>query len=85
MSRVLGALTPGQTPVELWPAGHVFHAGHRIRIQIASGSHPRFNRNPGTREPLATATKLVIANKEIFHDPRHHTAIELPLADNTDN
>jgi uncharacterized protein len=74
-----------QTRVDLWPAGHVVRTGHRTRIQIASGAHPRFNRNPGTGAPLATATKLVIANQEIFHDPFHHTAIELPLADDTDN
>jgi putative CocE/NonD family hydrolase len=75
-----------QTRVELWPAGHVFRSGHQIRIQISSGAHPRFNRNPGTGQPLATATKLVIANQEIFHDPHHHTAIELPVvADLTDN
>jgi putative CocE/NonD family hydrolase len=74
-----------QTRIDLWPAGHVFRAGHRIRIQIASGAHPRFNRNPGTGAPLATATKLVIANQDIFHDPLHHTAIELPLADATAN
>jgi hypothetical protein len=71
-----------QTPVELWPAGHVFRTGHRIRIQIASGAHPRFNRNPGTGQPLATTTKLAIADQEIFHDPYHHTAIELPFTDN---
>ena len=74
-----------RTRVELWPAAHVFHAGHRIRIQISSGAHPRFNRNLGTGQPLASATKLVIAHQEIFHDAQHHTAIELPVADLTDN
>ncbi len=72
-----------QTRVALWPAGHVFRTGHRIRIQITSGAHPRFNRNLGTGQPLAAATKLVIANQEIFHDPHHHSAIELPLAGET--
>jgi len=27
----------------------------------------------------------VIAHQEIFHDAQHHTAIELPVADLTDN
>lgn len=70
--------------VDLWPAGHVFRAGHRIRVQITSGAHPRFNRNPGTGQPLATTTELATANQEIFHDPQHHTAIELPLVDTDD-
>ena len=33
---------------ELWPLGHRFAAGHRIRLQISSGAHPRYARNPGT-------------------------------------
>ena len=69
-----------RTRIDLWPAGHVFRSGHRIRLQIASGAHPRFNRNLGMGEPLATATELVIAHQEIFHDPHHHTAIELPVS-----
>jgi uncharacterized protein len=73
-----------QTQVDLWPAGHVFRTGHRIRLQIASGAHPRFNRNLGTGRPLATATEFVIAQQEIFHDPHHHTAIELPITAVTD-
>jgi putative CocE/NonD family hydrolase len=69
--------------IELWPTGHVFRVAHRIRIQISSGAHPRFNRNLGTGEPLASATELVIVHQEIFHDPHHPTAIELPVADLT--
>jgi putative CocE/NonD family hydrolase len=32
----------------LWPIGHRFAAGHRIRVLVASGAHPRYLRNPGT-------------------------------------
>ena len=67
--------------VEMWPAGHVFRAGHRIRLQLSSGAHPRFNRNPGTGEPLATATEIRAADQEIFHDPQHRTAIYLPVVE----
>ena len=38
---------------ELWPMGHRFAAGHRIRLQVSSGAHPRYARNPGTGEELA--------------------------------
>ena len=43
--------------------------GHRIRVQVSSGAHPRYARNPGTGEPLASATTLVAADQEVFHDP----------------
>src|SRR5215469_7675251 len=39
---------------ELWPMGHRFAAGNRIRLQVSSGAHPRYVRNPGTgKDPLA--------------------------------
>ena len=41
--------------LDLWPTAHRFLAGHRIRLQVSSGAHPRFARNPGTGEPLGTA------------------------------
>ncbi|MFC7625253.1 CocE/NonD family hydrolase [Microlunatus sp. GCM10028923] len=66
--------------VELWPVGHVFRRGHRIRVQVSGGAHPRFVRNLGTAEPLATATTLRAARQEIFHDSVHPSAVVLPLA-----
>ena len=43
--------------------------GHRIRVQVSSGAHPRYARNTGTGEPLVSATTLVAAGQEVFHDP----------------
>jgi uncharacterized protein len=31
---------------ELWPTAHRFAAGHRIHVQVSSGAHPRYARNP---------------------------------------
>ncbi len=64
----------------LWPTAHVFRRGHRLRLQVSSGAHPRYARNTGTGEPLATATKLVRADQQVFHDPGHPSAIILPVA-----
>jgi hypothetical protein len=82
-------LTPGNTQaavdgvcpvtVELWPTAHRFKAGHRIRLQVSSGSHPRFARNTGTGQPLGIASDLLAADQEIFHDPRHLSVVELPV------
>jgi putative CocE/NonD family hydrolase len=63
----------------LWPAAHVFRRGHRLRLQVSSGAHPRYARNTGTGEPLATATALARADQQVFHDPGHPSAIVLPV------
>jgi hypothetical protein len=64
----------------LWPTAHVFRRGHRLRLQVSSGAHPRYARNTGTGEPLATATTLAQADQRVFHDPGHPSAILLPVA-----
>ncbi|WP_232379922.1 CocE/NonD family hydrolase C-terminal non-catalytic domain-containing protein [Polyangium fumosum] len=67
--------------VELSPTAHRFRRGHHIRVQISSGAHPRFARNPGTGEPLATTTRLVGADQTIHHDPERPSAILLSVLD----
>ncbi|WP_214410383.1 CocE/NonD family hydrolase [Sphaerisporangium fuscum] len=83
-------LVPGTPPadehgvrrveVELWPIGHRFRRGHRLRVQIASGAYPRLARNLGTGEPLATGHAGIAADQEIFHDPGRPSAVILPHA-----
>ena len=63
---------------QLWPIGHRFAAGHRIRLQVSSGAHPRYARNPGTGEDLATATALRAVDVTVLHDPRHPSVLVLP-------
>jgi putative CocE/NonD family hydrolase len=70
--------------VALWPTAQLFPAGHRIRVQVGSGAHPRFVRNLGTGEPLATATAMRVANQTIHHDPEHASAVFLPVAEAVD-
>jgi putative CocE/NonD family hydrolase len=63
---------PGTTQpirVELWPTAHRFARGHRVRLQVSGGAHPRFARNLGTGEPLATGTRLAISDRTVCHDP----------------
>lgn len=59
--------------------GHRFSRGHRLRVQVSSGAHPRFARNTGTDEPLGEATRLVAADVEVFHDLAHPSAVALPV------
>jgi putative CocE/NonD family hydrolase len=82
-------LTPGRPPREpdgairaripLWPAAHRFRRGHRLRLQVSSGAHPRYARNPGTGEPLGAAVRLVPARQQVYHDPGHPSALILPV------
>jgi putative CocE/NonD family hydrolase len=65
--------------IDLWPTAYRFRRGQRIRVQVSSGAHPRFARNPGSGEPLAAATKLLAADQAVYHDPDHPSAITLPL------
>jgi putative CocE/NonD family hydrolase len=74
---------PGEVvrvPVPMWPTAHEFKRGHRVRVQVSSGAFPMFARNPGTSEPLASATRLLIADQEILHDPGHPSGIDLPFS-----
>lgn len=82
-------LTPGSvTPepdgslhisIQIWPTACRLLKGQRVRVQVSSGAHPRFVRNLGTGEPLATATKLCVADQAVYHDPEHPSAILLPV------
>ncbi|EFH83994.1 CocE/NonD family hydrolase [Ktedonobacter racemifer] len=64
---------------DLWPTAHCFRAGHRLRVQVSSGAHPRYARNPGSGEPLGTATNLLVADQSIYHDPSHPSALILSV------
>ena len=63
----------------LWPTAHRFCKGHRLRVQVSSGAHPRYIRNTGTGESLGDAVKLLTADQSVYHDPSHPSAIVLPV------
>jgi putative CocE/NonD family hydrolase len=65
--------------IELWPTAYMFKRGHRIRVQVSSGAFPRFARNLGTGQPLATGVDFLEAEQKIYHDPAHPSAIILPI------
>jgi putative CocE/NonD family hydrolase len=67
--------------VELWPTAYRYRSGERIRLQISSASHPRFNRNTGSAESLGEATTLKVAEQSVYHDPNHPSALILPVVE----
>ncbi|MGD0704368.1 MAG: CocE/NonD family hydrolase [Trebonia sp.] len=80
ISRLTDATqAPQRITVDLWPTAHRFAVGHRIRLQVSSGAHPRYARNPGSGEPLATAATLRTALQSVHHDPDRPSAVLLPV------
>jgi len=65
--------------VELWPTGHRFRAGHRIRIQVSSGAHPRYARNTGSGKPAVDDAELHVAHQEVLHEAGRASGIRLPV------
>ena len=63
---------------ELWPIAHRFAAGSRIRLQVSSGSSPRYVRNPGTGEPPLSAKELLAVDVELLWGADHPSSVLLP-------
>jgi putative CocE/NonD family hydrolase len=57
----------GRAVVEMSHTAHRFRPGHRIRLQVSGGAHPRWARNYGTGEPLATAVRMVANDTTVRH------------------
>ena len=84
--RLLPARTPAESDgcrhisIDLWPTAYRFQKGHCLRVQVSSGAFPRWNRNLGSGEPLATGTTMRIAEQSVYHDPAHPSAILLSVS-----
>ena len=68
----------GTVRVSLIGAAHRFGLGHRIRLQVAGGAHPRFARNPGNGQVTAAADDLVPTQHEISLSAAHPSVLLLP-------
>jgi putative CocE/NonD family hydrolase len=65
---------------DLWPIAHRFAAGNRIRLQVSSGAHPRYVRNPGTGAAPLTAERLQAVDVELLYGPEWPSSLFLPPA-----
>ena len=57
-----------------------FRPGHRIRLQVSGGAHPRYARNLGTGEPVGSGVTMAPAVITVHHSSRHASALTLPVA-----
>jgi len=79
--RLSDARPDGKTvTVELDPIAHRFSAGSRIRVLVAGGSHPRYARNLGTGEPVATGRQVRPAVHTVYLGP---SRLLLPVPDSS--
>jgi len=75
-------LEPGKAyefTIDLWSTANVFKAGHRIRLDIASASFPRWDRNPNSGDDFGVSAELRPAHQTILHDAAHPSHIILPI------
>ena len=65
--------------VDMRAIGWTVPAGHRLRLDIASSSFPRLERNLGTGGDNASATRVVRARNRVLHGGERLSWIELPV------
>ena len=65
--------------IKCWPTAYRLKAGHRLRAIVASGAHPRYARNLGFGEPLATATAMRTASQRVLHGGDDISVLRCPV------
>ncbi len=70
-----------QLTIDLVATANVFHAGHRIRLEISSSNFPRFDRNTNSGGTIADETEadFVIATNTVYHDAPRPSHLLLPI------
>ena len=71
--------TAYEVRIDIPPTSNLFVAGHRIRVDVASSSFPKFDVNPNTGEPLGRHTHTVKARNTVFTDAAHPSRVVLPI------
>jgi len=77
-------IEPGEVyeyTVDLWATGITFLAGHRLRVEITSSSHPRWERNLNTGESAVRSSRTEVAHQTIFHDATRPSRLTLTVVE----
>jgi putative CocE/NonD family hydrolase len=75
-------MTPGEVyaiKFKLGAYSQYFAPGHRVRVQITSSSHPRFDRNLNTGGNNYDESVGVVARNVVYHDREHPSHVILPV------
>jgi uncharacterized protein len=68
--RLDSAVPAGQVQhltLNLDPCAHRLPRGHRLRLLLSGGAHPRYARNLGTGEPLARGKNMKVSTHTVHH------------------
>lgn len=65
--------------IKMLPTAYRFRKGHRIQLMIASGQHPRWDRNLGTGDYWHSNASGVVQRQAIFHDAGRASVLILPV------
>jgi putative CocE/NonD family hydrolase len=74
-----GVSQPTEIRIDLWPMSMVFLKGHRIRLEVSSSNHPRFDRHPNTDGKIATESHPIAATQSLHHGLETPSRILLPI------
>jgi putative CocE/NonD family hydrolase len=78
-TELLEAREAAEYRIRLYPAANTFLRGHRLRIDVASSSFPRFSRNLNTGDDVGTGTRMEVARQAILHTDRYPSRVVLPV------
>ncbi len=67
--------------VDLWATGNTFKVGHRLRVEITSSSHPRWERNLNTGESAVYSDRSEVARQTVFHDAGRPSRVTLSVVE----
>jgi uncharacterized protein len=66
--------------IPLVDVAHRFLPGHRVRLQVSGGAHPRFARNLGTPDHPADGATTKPTTHRLHHSPEHPSSLTLPVS-----
>ncbi|NKB71696.1 MAG: CocE/NonD family hydrolase [Candidatus Latescibacteria bacterium] len=75
-------IVPGQIyryEIDVGVTSNLFHAGHRIRLEVSSSNFPRFDRNQNTGHAYAQDAELAAARQTIYHGGVQASHLTLPV------
>jgi putative CocE/NonD family hydrolase len=80
-SRPIPAGKVTEFVMDVGTCAHVFKAGHRVRVQVASSHFPHWDRNLNTGNPVGTdsLSDRRVAIQTVLHDSAHPSRVVLPV------
>jgi len=81
LARPIPAGNVTEFVLDVGTCAHVFKAGHRVRVQVASSHFPHWDRNLNTGNPVGTEklSDRRVGVQTVLHDSAHPSRVVLPL------